>query len=493
MTSKPRGRKAQRALFAAGLRDQGSSWVQIAARVKATEGVGALVAFRLAHGLSQQAVADRWNTLFLSVDNADKPITDKQVSYWEMFPQSGREPTLTTLKRLAQIYQCATRDLIDDGDYRHLDEAKPLAQPGSKLIGLDGDRETAGESEDDMDRRQLLQSLAVLGISVSPATQALETVRSKVGKSFDHDDRDHVDDWDQTIAEYGYAYVATSPNELMANLAADLVAVRSIRLGVSQDSPDYRGWCRVCGALSGLMAKTLSNLGQPREARQWWNTAQHVTDDSGDLDLSLWVRGERIIHGLYENRPPQVLLRQIAEATEFARGHMCMGLAQTTSAHAQVLVLSGNSDSAEEKLHRTEDILLRLPPAITGDTATVMSWGEDRLRYKQTWVYAHLGDGNKADLAAQRAIQLSAAADSRSPAQIKLMQGFARVQSGDLSEGLRHAQAAYETLPPDQRTTMVTGLARSIVDAVPFEARGRSDVTAYRELVAGPPRKAIES
>src|SRR5450432_876372 len=61
--------------------------------------------------------------------------------------------------------------------------------------------------------------------------------------------------------------------------------------------------------------------------------------------------------------------------------------------------------------------------------------------------------------------------------EFKLMQGFARVQSGDLSDGLRHAQAAYETLPSDQRTTMVTGLARSIVDAVPFDARGRSDVT----------------
>jgi len=493
MTSKPRGRKAQRALFAAGLRDQGSSWVQIAARVKTTEGVSALVAFRLAHGLSQQAVADRWNTLFLSVDSADKPITDKQVSYWETFPQSGREPTLTTLKRLAQIYQCATRDLIDDGDYRHLDEAKSLAQPGSKSIGLDGDRETAGESEDDMDRRQLLQSLAVLGISVSPATQALETVRSKVGKTFDHDDRDHLDDWDQSIAEYGYAYVATSPNELMANLAADLVAVRSIRLGVSQDSADYRGWCRVCGALSGLMAKTLSNLGQPREARQWWNTAQHVTDDSGDLDLSLWVRGERIIHGLYENRPPQVLLRQIAEAMEFSRGRACAGLAEVCGAHAQVLSMSGNSGAVEAELRQTEDILVRLPPAITGDAGTVWSWGEDRLRYTQTWAYAYLGDRAKADLAAQRAIQLYPESESRSPVQIMLMQGFARVQSGDLSEGIRQAQAAYDALPSDQRTTMVTGLARSIVDAVPAGARGRSDVTAYRELVAGPPRKAIES
>lgn len=58
MTSKLRNRKAQRAALVAGLRAGGSSWIQIAAQLKATERVSALAAFRLAHGLSQQAVAD---------------------------------------------------------------------------------------------------------------------------------------------------------------------------------------------------------------------------------------------------------------------------------------------------------------------------------------------------------------------------------------------------------------------------------------------------
>jgi transcriptional regulator with XRE-family HTH domain len=84
--------------------------------------VGILTAFRLAHGLSQQEVADRWNGL-VPGDQGDRPLTAKQVSYWETWPHSGREPSLTALRRLAQIYQCDTKDLIDDGDYSHLDEA----------------------------------------------------------------------------------------------------------------------------------------------------------------------------------------------------------------------------------------------------------------------------------------------------------------------------------------------------------------------------------
>src|SRR5919198_5330841 len=121
MAANRRSRKAQRAKLVTELRAEGQTWVQVAARIRADERVGALTAFRLAHGLSQQEAADHWNRLPQS--NHDRPLTDKQISYWETWPQSGREPSLTALKRLAQIYQCDVNDLIDDGDYSHLDPA----------------------------------------------------------------------------------------------------------------------------------------------------------------------------------------------------------------------------------------------------------------------------------------------------------------------------------------------------------------------------------
>jgi transcriptional regulator with XRE-family HTH domain len=106
----------------AELRAAGETWTQIAARIRADDRVGTLTAFRLAHDLSQQEVADRWNGLLPGGDG-DRLLTDKQVSYWETWPQSGREPSLTALKRLAQIYQCDIKDLLDDGDYSYLDKA----------------------------------------------------------------------------------------------------------------------------------------------------------------------------------------------------------------------------------------------------------------------------------------------------------------------------------------------------------------------------------
>jgi len=348
------------------------------------------------------------------------------------------------------------------------------------------------EAEEEMERRNLLRGLAALGIAASPIAEALETVREGFGKVFDYDDRNHVDDWEEAVAEYGYAYHATSPIKLIPDLAADLVAVRSIAYRLTKDDAEYRGWCRVGGALSVLVAKTLYNLDYPRESRQWWRIAQHVADASGDLELSLWARGEHIFQRIYQHHPAQIILRQIEEGKSHACDHICGGLADMSASRAQVLALVGGGKAAEDELRQAERILGQLPS--TALNASVMGWGEDRLRYTETWVYSHLGNEIKADAAALRAISLYSAADSRSPTQVKLMQAFARIRSGDISEGIRQAQLVYGELSVDQRTAILDSLARKVLNHVPAQVHSRPDVVAYRELLASsPPLKAIES
>jgi hypothetical protein len=58
-------------------------------------------------------------------------MSDKIISYWETWPQSGYEPSLKSLKRLARIYQCHVGDLIDNGDFTHLDIATLHTAPRS--------------------------------------------------------------------------------------------------------------------------------------------------------------------------------------------------------------------------------------------------------------------------------------------------------------------------------------------------------------------------
>jgi transcriptional regulator with XRE-family HTH domain len=350
------------------------------------------------------------------------------------------------------------------------------------------------EDEEDMERRRLLKSLAALGVAISPIAHDLDNLRASLGSAFGHTDCEHLDDWEEAIVEYGYTYLAMTPADLIGHLASDVVSVRSIARTIPADHPRYHGWCRISGALSCLMAKSLSNVGQPWEARKWWNTAQHLTDESGDLDLSLWVRGQRIIHGLYEHQPAPLLLRRIGKATELAGSRPCVGNAEICTGRAQALALGGDHSSAERELRRTEVILGQLPVSVTANADSIMGWGEAQLRYTESWVYAHMGDEGKTDRAARRALQLYPGTDTRSPAQIRLMQAFARIIRGDVSEGIRQAQSTYEPLRSAHRTAMVDTLARRILIYVPAREKNRPDVAAYQELMTSSSRqRMIES
>jgi hypothetical protein len=121
-----------------GLRTQGWTYRDIANRFRAERNVNSRVAFRLAHGLTQQGVADRWNELW-PCDDGETPITYKHISYWEAWPtKSGRTPSLKTLNRLARIYCCRANDLLDGDDYSHLDAADAQRPTGPDPPGPTG-------------------------------------------------------------------------------------------------------------------------------------------------------------------------------------------------------------------------------------------------------------------------------------------------------------------------------------------------------------------
>lgn len=96
--------------FATELRAAGKPWPEVAAAIRHRYRVNARVAPRLARGLSQREVAERWNRRW-----PDDPKTFKNISTWELWPAStGHAPSLDTLDRLAQLYECSVPDLLAD-------------------------------------------------------------------------------------------------------------------------------------------------------------------------------------------------------------------------------------------------------------------------------------------------------------------------------------------------------------------------------------------
>ncbi|WP_433470195.1 hypothetical protein [Spirillospora sp. CA-128828] len=285
----------------------------------------------------------------------------------------------------------------------------------------------------------------------------------------------------ETVAEYGYSYLLLPPHLLLRDLAADLVTVQQI---TGRIAGERLPWYRVTGGLAALMAKTLCNLQQPRLARDWWITAQHAADASRDLDLGLWIRGEQLVHGLYEGRPTAILRRKADRAVGTGPDVAYRGLLHVRTVRAQLLALDGAGDEAAAELRECEEIFRQLPASVTGEVRSVAGWAEDRLRYTEAWVHAHTGDRDRLDAAVERAREVLPGDDPRVRVQLDLLRAAGHVRAGDTTEGVRHAHAVYEAQPDEHRTVMVTSLARQVADAVPPQSRHEPLVAGYRELLA---------
>lgn len=338
--------------------------------------------------------------------------------------------------------------------------------------------------DEEMERRKLLAALAALGVVPSAIGEALNHIQHSVDQALGGDTI-HLDEWEETVAAYGYSYTVQPPRQLLPDLAADLVAVKAVMGRASGRSHEFSSWYRVTSGLAVLLAKTLCDLGQPRQARPWWVTSQQAADMSGDTDLSLWVSGERLVYELYEPRPTPILLRRADQIMERAGTFPCRGLAHVSTIRAQLLAIEGQGDAAGEELRRSAEIFEQLPPEITSEGRSHAGWPEYRLRYTEAWVSAYLGEIGQLDTAIGRARALQPADHRRGRAQLGLLQAFGQVRSGDVSEGVRLAQDVYENHPVEQRTTMVNTLAGLVLDAVPGSSRSEPGVVGYRELLAG--------
>jgi tetratricopeptide (TPR) repeat protein len=143
------------------MRTDGRSWAEVAEEFRDRYSVNARVAMRLAHGWSQADVAKEWCERW-----PDSPRTDQNISTWERWPESGHAPSLATLVRLAEIYQCDLAHLVADlGRYGHLDDIHARTDAASLVAARPsgGDQPDGAAEPPSIDR--VVEQLALLSSS----------------------------------------------------------------------------------------------------------------------------------------------------------------------------------------------------------------------------------------------------------------------------------------------------------------------------------------
>lgn len=361
--------------------------------------------------------------------------------------------------------------------------ASVLARGGSWSVRLDGPA-ADDEVENSVQRRILLQqTLAALAVGAIPA---LDAVRQSVAMSMPRRASNELDvaEWASVAYDREHAYYTQAPGDLILDLAADLADLQHDLGGAGERA--RRDLSRVVSLLAALMAMSLVNLGQFAAARRWWRTARHAADASTDTAVRVLVRSQDATHAIYEQRPLALALKRADEAIAISGTSVYAGTAEAVGARAQMLALMGRAGEARASIEHLSQVFNRLTAAVTGSATILSGWPQRRLWHTTSYVHTQLGDAAQAEPAQQQALALIPSTAPRSRAQVQLHVARCLVRAGHITDGARHAGAVYTALPAEQRTALVNGVARQVLDAIPGTERSRPVVKDLDELLIPP-------
>jgi transcriptional regulator with XRE-family HTH domain len=338
--------------------------------------------------------------------------------------------------------------------------------------------------EEVMKRRAfLIGSAAAAGLGKVDASAAIEAIRQELNISLAGERADsNADEWNQIALDYGEVYSSVAPAELIEPLMVDMLGMQ-VALSRSEGAATHPDLHRAAALISAFTAQTISNMGQPLEARRWWRTAKSSADRSGDPYSMLWVRGREILWSI-KSRPVPVVLRLIEEA-EGATGNAPPDAAlELIAVKAQALAFANRKLDA---LNALGELRNEAEKSSGGFSGNILTWGHERLHGTESFIYSRLGDLPKAETATADGIRLRAANGNpsiRHKAALQVDLAFALVGSGDVSGGLSHARATISGLPESQRAAHLVGDARKLLDNIPLSDQRSAGAREYREWVS---------
>jgi hypothetical protein len=440
---------------------QGRGIDEIADEVRALCGCSHLAAYRLAHGLSQPEVVDKF---LAATDGAflDQPT----LSRLEQFPsRSSRAPLAAHLVPLAAIYGTTPLRLLSQAALDGLDarERELLLRWGSTLGmarnsgGGRGASASVPGSGSAVDRHAADRSLE--GQVAMAARRAFQFAAGAEGSNVGPETMTEIQ---AEVARLAAAY----PQQPLPTLLGDLVQVQDVafRLLEGRQPPaqtrDLYAWA---GMTSGMLAKASHDLGDPRAAMTQARAA-FVCAETADHDgLRTWVRGLQSLIAYWAGWPNEALrfARLGAEPAKRTSGTARVWI---SSLEARAWALFGNGDQAQACIDRADDLREQTTSDDLDAMGGILTFTRPRQLYYAADALAWLPE--QRSTAEQRAITAVEEYESspdcersfgdESGARTDL--AVARVRLGD-TEGAREALDPVLDLPIPQR---INGVVASV-------------------------------
>lgn len=333
-----------------------------------------------------------------------------------------------------------------------------------------------------IERRQILASFAAIAAAGALPIEAVERVRHTMTQVVGGD---RVSDWEETAFEYAHLLLRDPPAQVLPDLIGDAHGLQQVILGGPPGETSR--WARVNAQMAFLVAQGLGYLGEVREARHWWRTAQRAAELAGDGGLQAAVLGYEAAQAQYASRPEVIVTRRARAAIAAAGGRACPGAAEAYGVLAMMAAGAGDIRGALEGLDALSRMVDLLPDEVTADAATAFGWPVARMLHARSYVLSRVGDPQAAEAAAAEAIAAYPPWKVRSIAQIELHRAATAVRLGDLEGGLGHAGTVLDRLDAAHHTMFVRGAAVRVLEALPVvEAARVPAVEQYRERLALP-------
>jgi transcriptional regulator with XRE-family HTH domain len=433
--------------------------------------VSMLRGYRLAHGWTLTETARR---LREQAGAAGEPIPllgHDRISRWET---GGERPSARYLDALCRLYR-SRPDLLGFGsDYAG----------GAGAARAAGDDDDPEREDDRMDRREVIRGLlttAGAGLTAS-ALHALTRTRQGMTATFEQGraSRATVNWCEERAISHGNAYRVVPPARLLGDAALDFDDIQRL-LERRQSLDGQRRLTDAAARLAGLIGVLCIDLGEPRQASEWFHTGRLAAQETGDRALHAWLlTREALIHLYYGS--PENAVQLARSARQLSGSTRCVAASMAPAVEARALARLGREGDAIPVLQHAVRVFEAAPDA--GAAAGVFGFSEQKLRFYEGNVLARTRASAAAMRAQSRALSLYPVGDVVDRGHIHLDRAVTLIRAGDLAEACRSTSRVLLDLPPDAGIGALLAEAQEVRLAVPERHRTHLAVRELDEVIA---------